>query len=325
MHMSKFGDIVDGTVPNVENLRSGLVYTCRCGWIDLGHARPDNAARLWHAISSETGSAPSGEILGTVGGLWYRVDFEESMAKWGLRDSAQKSFAVRRGLSQQQKESVALGIFLDVSHRFEMKQGSFPYKLVTDSGYSAEDLVSNLIGFYRAVRPGFPYVKECQPVSRAAAEDVWKKYGSVGALKNPFVGPFLFQCTECPGGPQGPVSAQLPNFLSLVEPAPSGELYQSWDTKLLFEKPAQPLPLGISEHVVQSGDSLSKIAAQYYKNMYLWPLIYDSNRKIVGPNPNLIHPGLKLLIPDVTKFSADEIREAEQRGRPHTLKVAPPR
>jgi LysM domain len=316
--MSKFGDIVDGTVPNVDSLRSGLVYTCRCGWIDLGHARPDNAARLWHRINTETGE-------GRVGGLWYRVDFEESMAKWGLRDSAKGSFAVRRGLSRQEKESVALGILLNVSDRFEKLQGGFPYRLVTDSGYSAEDLVSNLVGFYRAVRPGFPYIKECRPVSKAAAEDVWKRNGAVGALKNPFAGPFLFPCTECPGGPHGPISAMLPNFLSLVEPVPPGELYQPWDPKLVSEDPVQPLQLGINLYVVQSGDSLSKIAAQYYGNVYLWPLIYDSNRNVVGPNPNLIHPGLKLLIPDVTKFSADKVREAEQRGRPHTLKVPPPR
>jgi hypothetical protein len=316
--MSKFGDIVDGTVPNVESLRRGLVYTCRCGWIDLGHARPDNAARLWRRIDNEIGE-------GRVGGLWYRVDFEESMAKWGLRDSAKVSFAVRRGLSRQQKESVALGILLDVSNKFESLQGSFPYSLVTDSGYSAEDLVSNLVGFYRAVRPGFRYIEECRPVSRAAAEDVWKRYGAVGALKNPFAGPFLFPCTECSGGPGGPCSATLPPFLSLVEPMPPGELHQLWDPKLVWEDPAQPLQLGITLYVVQPGDSLSKIAAQYYGSMYLWPLIYDSNRNVVGPNPNLIHPGLKLLIPDLTKFSKNEIREAEQRGRPHSLKLAPPR
>ena len=156
--MSKFSDIVDGTVPNVDSLRSGLVYTCRCGWIDLGHARPDNAARLWNRINTETGE-------GRMGGLWYRVDFEERMARWGLRDSAKGSFAVRRGLSPQQKEKVALGILLNVSDRFETLQSKFPYSLVTDSGYSAEDLVSNLVGFYRAVRPGFPYIKECRPVS----------------------------------------------------------------------------------------------------------------------------------------------------------------
>src|SRR5215510_2136434 len=100
--MSKFEDIVDGTAPDIETVRRGLVYTCRCGWIDLGHARADNAAQLWRSISTETGE-------GIVGGRWYRVNFGESMGKWGLTASESRSFAVSRGLSVQQKESVALG------------------------------------------------------------------------------------------------------------------------------------------------------------------------------------------------------------------------
>ena len=41
--------------------KSGLTYTCRCGWIDLGHAYPgstrphEGAANLWAAVLGETG------------------------------------------------------------------------------------------------------------------------------------------------------------------------------------------------------------------------------------------------------------------------------
>jgi LysM domain-containing protein len=316
--MSKFSDIIDGHIPNIDNVRSGLVYTCLCGWIDLGHARPDNAAKLWKKIQTESGE-------GRTGGVWYRADFTESMSGWGLTVSETGSFAVRRGLSMKDKESVALAILLGVSHRFEKMQDSWPWKIRTDSGYSAEDLVSNLIGFYRAVRPGIPYVSECGPVSKAAAQAIWNKFGAVGTLKNPFVGPFLFPCAECKSSPGGPVSGALPPFLSLIQPAPEGGLYKRWDPSLVWEDPVQPLPLTLNFYVVQPGDSLSKIAARRYGNGLLWPLIFDSNRKIIGHNPDSIHPGARLLIPDLTHFSRQDLDAAEKRGRSRTVSIQPPR
>jgi hypothetical protein len=40
--MSKREDILDGT--EILNLmkKYGLIYTCNCGWIDLGHLNPEN-------------------------------------------------------------------------------------------------------------------------------------------------------------------------------------------------------------------------------------------------------------------------------------------
>ena len=61
--------------------------------------------------------------------------------------------------------------------------------------------------------------------------------------------------------------------------------------------PPQPGPAKQRIHVVRPGDSLSKIAQQYYGNMSKWPTIYAANQAVVGPNPNLIHPGQKLIIP----------------------------
>lgn len=42
-------------------------------------------------------------------------------------------------------------MMLTVAKRFESMQASFPFNLVTDSGFSGEDLVSDLLGFYRVV------------------------------------------------------------------------------------------------------------------------------------------------------------------------------
>jgi len=49
-------------------------------------------------------------------------------------------------------------------------------------------------------------------------------------------------------------------------------------------------------YVVQKGDSLSKIAAEYYGDMSLYPKIFDANRDILD-DPDKIKPGQRLRIP----------------------------
>lgn len=58
-------------------------------------------------------------------------------------------------------------------------------------------------------------------------------------------------------------------------------------------KPAAPT---YSLYTVRAGDSLSLIAQRYWHNPGLWTRLYADNRAAVGPNPNLIHPGLKLRV-----------------------------
>ncbi|MEC0370052.1 LysM peptidoglycan-binding domain-containing protein [Paenibacillus chibensis] len=50
-------------------------------------------------------------------------------------------------------------------------------------------------------------------------------------------------------------------------------------------------------YVVKSGDSLFKIAASLYGKGDDWRKIYDKNKKVIGANPNVIKPGMKLVIP----------------------------
>jgi nucleoid-associated protein YgaU len=50
-------------------------------------------------------------------------------------------------------------------------------------------------------------------------------------------------------------------------------------------------------YVVKSGDSLSKIAKELYGDAKRWPEIYEANKALIGDNPDLIHPGQKLVIP----------------------------
>ena len=49
-------------------------------------------------------------------------------------------------------------------------------------------------------------------------------------------------------------------------------------------------------YTVKSGDTLSKIAQQFYGSASKWHAIHEANRDLI-PNPDLIHPGQTLKIP----------------------------
>ena len=50
-------------------------------------------------------------------------------------------------------------------------------------------------------------------------------------------------------------------------------------------------------YTVKQGDSLSKIAKQFYGDAGKWKKIHAANADKI-PDPDLIHPGLELTIPD---------------------------
>jgi hypothetical protein len=64
--------------------------------------------------------------------------------------------------------------------------------------------------------------------------------------------------------------------------------------------------------VVVAGSSLSAIAKNEYGNFDLWPLIYDLNKAKIGPNPNLIAPGLSLSIAPLDSYTAEQIAWAKR-------------
>ncbi|MGF9711619.1 LysM peptidoglycan-binding domain-containing protein [Paenibacillus naphthalenovorans] len=55
----------------------------------------------------------------------------------------------------------------------------------------------------------------------------------------------------------------------------------------------------LTEYTVVSGDSLFKIASKssVYADGDQWRRIYSANKTLIGPNPNAIKPGQKLVIP----------------------------
>ena len=58
----------------------------------------------------------------------------------------------------------------------------------------------------------------------------------------------------------------------------------------------QPTTQQNREYIVKSGDSLSKIAKQYYGDASKWNKIFEANRDKIK-NADLIQPGQKIIIP----------------------------
>lgn len=50
-------------------------------------------------------------------------------------------------------------------------------------------------------------------------------------------------------------------------------------------------------YVVRPGDNLFKIAKMELGDGNRWPQIYDANKSVIGPDPNLIFPGQQLVMP----------------------------
>jgi LysM repeat protein len=53
-----------------------------------------------------------------------------------------------------------------------------------------------------------------------------------------------------------------------------------------------------ANHTVKSGDTLGKIAKNYYGNAMKYTAIFDANRNILK-NQDVIHPGQELVIPNL--------------------------
>ena len=213
--MTKRTDIIDASIANGR--KYGLIYTKRCGWVDLGHANPEGAGLLLQKINQEI----------DVGGAdenHFRINYKQMMGRKNLfKVGVMKTYDIRAGLNDEQKKSIALSIFLDVSYAFEKMQSNWLFRHATNSGYSAEDLVSNLVGFYRAVYPNKRIISLCQPVSKSIALEIWDTFGEVGSNKNYSTVPYLY---PIPPSKDGPMSSSLPDELNTIKAAIAGDLFK---------------------------------------------------------------------------------------------------
>jgi LysM repeat protein len=69
-----------------------------------------------------------------------------------------------------------------------------------------------------------------------------------------------------------------------------------------------------THYIVRLGDSLWWIAKykDHYNDPYLWPLIYEENKKIIK-SPNLIYPGQKMMIPR-EGYDLDAIKKTRKKA-----------
>lgn len=70
-----------------------------------------------------------------------------------------------------------------------------------------------------------------------------------------------------------------------------------------------------TQYTVVPGDSLSLISNKFWKDVLLWPIVYDKNKSVIGANPNLIKPGQKLTIPSIAGLSQSQLNDTRARGR----------
>ncbi|HHO9700269.1 TPA: hypothetical protein ACRZGO_002952 [Citrobacter braakii] len=115
--MTKRNDIIDNSDRFItRDIRYGLIYTDNLGWIDLGHANPAGAEKLWFEMTRPRGGDSE----------FYEVNYHQSMSKsihgLNINTGIYRRFMVRRGLQERILQGIALSIFLSTSHRFESLQ-----------------------------------------------------------------------------------------------------------------------------------------------------------------------------------------------------------
>ena len=204
--MSKRSEIIDGKKAATE--KYGSVYTEVLGWVDLGHAQGKDIRDLLSQMAR-------GESSGKE---FYDVRYSQGMTSpLGLvRSGKVMTWRIRRGRNYFEQRCIALTMMMTVARRFEAFQSSFPDNLVTDSGFSGEDLVSDLLGFYRIVSVQNPFLM-LRPVSKAEALKRWDHYGKIGNWKNETFQPLLFPDPE--KFPHArPHRGELPPFMKTVTP-----------------------------------------------------------------------------------------------------------
>lgn len=201
--MSKRSDIIEG---RQSHLKYGLIYTEVLGWIDLGHAQGTDIRELLRSIDSGESS----------GNQHYEVAYSQSMVDptRTMKMGKYIRWRIKSGRSYFERKSIALAMMMSVARKFEGLQASFPVSLTTDSGFSGEDLVSDLLGFYRVVSIQNPF-DMLRPVSKAEALKRWEYYGKIGSWKNETFSPLLFPDPEKYPNAR-PRKGELPDFMKTV-------------------------------------------------------------------------------------------------------------
>lgn len=160
-----------------------LVYSEVLGWIDLRHAREWDIRDLLSEFRI-------GEASGKP---YYTIQYLQYMRAFGSRIGTGKfiCWEVKRGRSQREIYSIMLAMMMQTARLFENYQSQWFFSWYTDSGFSGEDLASDLLGFYRTILPT-DYRPRLKLVSKESALRRWDHYGPIGDFKHTGFSPLLF-------------------------------------------------------------------------------------------------------------------------------------
>lgn len=206
--MSKRDDIIE-PYEWTNSRKTGLVYSEILGWIDIGHAQGTDIRELIAKIREGESS----------GDTYFQVTYTQSMfIKRKLLGTGKLiRWEIKKGLSLDEIHSVAISMMLTTASLFENYQSQRFFSWHTDSGFSGEDLTSDLLGFYRAILPS-NYQSRLELVSKQDALKLWDYYGPIGNYKNQGFLPLLFPKpdNQCITGKS--YKGKLPAFMTWVHP-----------------------------------------------------------------------------------------------------------
>ncbi|HBN5913572.1 hypothetical protein Q4R60_08975 [Morganella morganii] len=149
--------------------KSRLIYTQDIGWIDRNHALGGDARNLWAQLLTENTTPYYKD--------YFLVSYDQFMGKFFIKMGVTSCWLVKKGLREEDKKSIALSMMFYISTLFETHQGRFLFSglLDSDSGFSGEDLISNLLGFYSVIEPR-DYWSLIKPVPTETALCIWDHY-----------------------------------------------------------------------------------------------------------------------------------------------------
>lgn len=219
--MTERKDIKDGILSSGET--SGAIYTKILGWIDLGHASGEDSRRLKAILLEEKGRKFFPEFNGWYFPVDYYQDFGKKIKVGNFQTvlymGINTPLMIRSCLSWELKKRIALTIMMRTAYRLEAFEQSPMFSWYTDSGFSGEDLVSDLVGFYRIFGDGIdPVVLSC-PTTKQYALAIWDHYGPVGGFKNREFRPLLFP-QPVPLKKGLPRKGFLPTWFDYIKPLP---------------------------------------------------------------------------------------------------------
>lgn len=132
----------------MDRIKSGKLQYCKeIGWINWGHANPENTINSFNQLQFLNKNASDSFLFNYSQKMKFKIADRYFVAEYI------ESRKIKPYLTVSEEKQVFLDIFLSVTESFETMQSQFPYLLIPDSRKSSfrdGDLTGNLISFYIA-------------------------------------------------------------------------------------------------------------------------------------------------------------------------------